>query len=335
MTLTSIQWTDKTWNPVRGCSIVSPGCVNCYAMKQAHRFNFVKQLPEGGFRAGPYFELTKETKAGPQWNGRIVCDEAKLLEPLSWRKPCRVFVNSMSDLFHEDVPDAFIALVFSVMASSDHTYQVLTKRAERMRNVVARLRWKSGFGFVEFGGRRSLIARLAFFDDADPWERMAGGGRSSAPMPGFVPKNVWLGVSCEDQQRFNERLSPLRDTPAAVRFLSCEPLLGPIDFLADTEVGVLNVLKPYEESPGIDWVIVGGESGPGSRPMQLEWAESIITQCREARVRVFVKQLGSSWRGISFRTSDGSNQRITDLKAGDPSEWPEGLRVREWPGARV
>jgi len=200
--ITKIEWADRSWNCVRGCSIVSPGCRSCYAMKQAHRFSGPGRAYEG---------LTKLTeRSGPQWTGKVVTVEDALLEPLSWRKPQRVFVNSMSDLFHEDVPDEFIDKVFAVMALAErHTFQILTKRPERMRE------W-----FDENG--RDAVQHTVHYPQFDRWRQSITLGQW--PLP-----NVWLGVSAEDQQRADERIPLLLQTPASVRFVSCEPLLGPVD----------------------------------------------------------------------------------------------------------
>lgn len=324
---TSIEWTDKTWNPTRGCSVVSPGCVNCYAMKQAHRFS-------GGWAAG----LTKSTKAGPQWTGVVRTVEDALLEPLSWKKPQRVFVNSMSDLFHEDVPDAFVDQVFATMAAGNrHTYQILTKRAERMRRYISdpaleeRIHWASldRFGHTE-----------DFDSQVDSWVY----GRW--PLP-----NVWLGVSVEDQQRADERIPLLLQTPAAIRFLSCEPLIGPVDLKEFFDNGhESNGPAGWVPGPIPDWVIVGGESGPHSRPFDIAWARSIVQQCKAANVACFVKQLGAEpfdWDSSEptgrFRTNPETGRRQMELRArrlcrdrkgGDPCEWPEDVRIRQFPEVR-
>ena len=213
-----IEWTDATWNPVRGCIKVSPGCKHCYAQTFAERFRGVPGHPyEQGF------------------DPRLV--PSKLTEPLRWVRPRRIFVNSMSDLFQDAVPDHFIAQVFDVMRTADwHNFQVLTKRGDRMACVVHRL--------------------PAHLQD----------------LPG-----VWLGVSVEDRRYGIPRIAELRRTPAAVRFLSIEPLL---EDLGKLDLG------------GIDWVIVGGESGLGARPMAREWVLSIRDQCRAASVPFFFKQWG-------------------------------------------
>jgi len=279
---TSIEWTDKVWNPVRGCIKVSPGCKNCYAETFAERFRGVKGHP---YEQG--FDL------------RLVLE--KLNEPLRWKKPRRVFVNSMSDLFQDGVPDEYIGRCFDVMAQARrHTFQVLTKRPGRMRALVP-----------TFAARHTAI-------DGSGW-----------PLP-----NVWLGVSVENQHFADERIPLLLQTPAAVRFISAEPLLGPIDL----ERGGFALHRPTRSPrgkywPGLDWVIVGGESGPGARRFDLEWGRSLVEQCRECGVPCFIKQLGSrpdGWWTNALGPRLNSHG-LTDKKGGDPNEWPEDLRVREFP----
>jgi protein gp37 len=358
--LSSIEWTDRTWNPLRGCSIVSPGCVNCYAMKFAHRFSGAGK---------PYEGLTKQTKAGPQWTGKVKLVEDALLEPLKWRKPQRVFVNSMSDLFHEGVSDEFIDRVFAVMSlASRHTFQILTKRPERMLKYLA----PGGEAFER-------IAELAmahqyggfdvetYFDARDAHDNLSG----FWPLP-----NVWLGVSCEDQQRADERITLLLQTPAAVRFISAEPLLGPIQLHIPTKTyGVdgcdhccngdrcddithrdrrsCKYCRGTGRARKLDWVIVGGESGPGARPCDVAWIRSIVQQCQAASVPVFVKQLGSvpvmdgeEWAAIQYRpllSARNSKHGIggvvplalRESKGGDPADWAQDLRVREFPATEA
>jgi protein gp37 len=295
----NIEWTDATWNPVRGCTKVSPGCKNCYAETFAERFRGVKGHP---YEQG--FDL------------RLVPD--KLAEPLTWKKPRRVFVNSMSDLFHEDLPREYIAEVFSVMARTpQHTYQVLTKRPERM-----------------------LMLMLAPLADGVPW-----------PLP-----NVWLGVSVENQHFADKRIPLLLQTPAAVRFISAEPLLDAVDLESYVDgpcqgCGIPDLDCAAFKSEGavaccpdcrhrsLDWVIVGGESGPGARPFNLEWARSIVQQCTSAAVPAFIKQLGAHpYR--QFHVNGGTftdpmlDPRLKSRKGGDPLEWPEDLRVRQFPEMR-
>ena len=375
-TVSKIEWTDRTWNPVRGCSIVSRGCVNCYAMTQAHRFGGMYRANgiDGAYTVpGPFHGLTKQTSAGPQWTGQIRTVREALFEPLSWKEPARVFVNSMSDLFHEEVPDQFIVDVFGVMALAHwHTFQVLTKRPERMRSFLC----AGDHGIIQqFQAieRNGGVGPKGLFRALDIKRR--DGVEWNWPLP-----NVWLGVSAEDQQRADERIPLLLQTPAAVRFVSAEPLLGPIKFQrrqlgVRTDCDGCRVLDVRVDedgccqscgrdalSYGLDWVIVGGESGPGARRCNVGWIRSIVQQCHAASVPCFVKQLGSvvidrndagfmgEWPEAWPDTIDqedrvehdldgardgyqGAPVRIylKDRKGGKPDEWPEDLRVRQFP----
>ncbi|MER7710611.1 phage Gp37/Gp68 family protein [Streptomyces werraensis] len=245
----SIEWTEATWNPTTGCDRVSSGCDHCYALTLAKRLKAMgsaKYQSDGDPRtSGPGFGLTVHPNA--------------LRVPYGWKSPRTVFVNSMSDLFHARVPLDYVRQVFEVIADTpQHTYQVLTKRARRLRTVADRLEW---------------------------------------------PPNLWMGVSVETAREL-PRVDDLRQVPAAVRFLSCEPLLGP---LADLDLS------------DIHWVIVGGESGLGARPMRPEWAADIVDRCRRAGVAPFVKQLGSRWDKTQHK---------------DITRFPEALRVREYPQLR-
>ena len=207
----SIEWTDKTWNPVRGCSVVSPGCVNCYAMKQAHRFSGKGKAYEG---------LTKQTTSGPQWTGKVMLAEAQLLEPLTWRQPQRVFVNSMSDLFHESMEDEWIDRVFAVMAlCPQHTFQILTKRADRMRDYMVVLDRDMRIPTTTFARWRSEAEGIL----------QDRGDTRTIVTNAWPLSNVWLGVSVESQKYADERIPLLLQTPAAARFISAEPLLGPVN----------------------------------------------------------------------------------------------------------
>lgn len=236
---TKINWTDKVWNPVTGCTKVSPGCKHCYAERMAKR---LQAMGQEHYRDG--FTVTLHADA--------------LELPLSWKKPSMVFVNSMSDLFHKDVPTEFIHRVFGIMtAASRHTFQVLTKRATRMSWLTDSM---------------------------------------------FVPDNVWLGVSVENDA-YIERISFLRAANARTKFLSIEPLLGPLPNLPMT---------------GIDWVIVGGESGPGARPMDLDWARSIRDQCERAGVAFWFKQAGGH---------PSKREQTEDI--------PEDLRIRQFTGVEA
>jgi protein gp37 len=239
MAETSIEWTDKTWNPVAGCAVISPGCTNCYAMRMAARLE--------AMRVEKYRGLTRKSGRRRVWTGKIRCDDAALDVPRSWSRPRRIFVNSMSDLFHDGVPFSFIERVWGVMADTPrHTYQILTKRPDRM---------------VEFLGNR-----------AKP-----------------ILRNVWLGTSVEDA-RVLGRIDALRAVPAAIRFISFEPLIG--------SVAGANL-------SAIDWAIVGGESGPRARPMDPLWVEEIEALCRAVDAKFFFKQWGGTNKKATGRRYRG------------------------------
>jgi protein gp37 len=300
---TGIEWADATWNPVTGCTKVSEGCDHCYAETFAERFRGVE---------GHHFERGFDVTLRPE----------RLEQPMRWKKPRRIFVNSMSDLFHDAIPDDYIAKVFAVMAAApQHTFQVLTKRHGRMRSLL------SSYDF------RELVFTATNLDTGethgDRW-----------PLP-----NVWLGVSVENQHWADIRIPKLLDTPAAVRFLSCEPLLGPIDLIGQggntVGAGVYALPDPPDRADGelepfcqnhgvpncnqgcrfVDWVIVGGESGPGARPMHPDWARTLRDQCTAAGVRFLFKQAGSV-----LAREWGCKSR----KGTDPAEWPEPF-PREYP----
>jgi protein gp37 len=280
-----ISWTEQTWNPIRGCSRVSEGCRNCYAERQAFRYSGPGMAYEG---------LVQVSAVGvrrPRWNGTVKVVEEAMLAPLHWKRPRRVFVNSMSDLFHENVTDATIDRIFGVMAlAPQHTFQVLTKRPERMRQYM-----------TAHGHRQRIYvqATLTANGDFSRFPLHMAHHRSSGegwwPLP-----NVWLGVSVEDQKAADARIPLLLETPAAVRWISAEPLLGDINlhpFLcvywhagADEQrwCDLICRLRPH----GLDWVVVGGESGQEARPMQLEWARALRDQCVTAGVAFHFKQWG-------------------------------------------
>lgn len=277
--MTKIEWTNETWNPVTGCTKVSAGCRNCYAERLWPRLS-APNMP---------YEGRKFTD--------VQCHPERLEQPLRWKRPRRIFVNSMSDLFHEDVPLEFLFEVFAVMERSrNHVFQILTKRAARMKV------------FMQMSERyvRDICSK-----DLQSWP----------------PKNVWLGVSVENHETANERIPHLLDTPAAVRFLSVEPMLESIyvsDYFWGTETPCDGCPKDADCScgyktrkennlPSIDWVIVGGESGPKARPMDLDWARSLREQCRAAGVPFFMKQLSQGKDFKKFET------------------FPEDLQAREWP----
>lgn len=305
----AIEWTDATWNPITGCAVVSPGCANCYAMKLAGA-----RLRHHPSRAG----LTAMSKAGPVWNGKVRFNEEWLTQPLQWKRPRRIFVCAHGDLFAEAVPDEWIDRVFAVMAlAPQHTFQVLTKRSRRMRDYLLDQGCDLPDRSAGDGPRLGTVGRIKL--------EMLMRDRAGALGCGFnwpLP-NVWLGVSAEDQERADERIPDLLATPAVVRFVSAEPLLGPIDltrirapadphdpeavWLFDGLVaGDLYEQRfdngfgdvrydtgdgPYRET-AVDWVIVGGESGHGARPMHPQWVSDIRDQCQAADVAFFFKQWG-------------------------------------------
>ncbi len=318
----SIEWTDATWNLITGCSVISPGCTNCYAMQLAG--TRLKHLPS---RVG----LTRETKGGPVWTGEVRFNEQWLMQPLQWRRPRNIFVCAHGDLFHESVPDAWIDRVFAVAAlAPQHTMQVLTKRAARMRAYmtapgVARRIYELACEMVlDQGIKVVLIAPGMNPALAPPGPRIF---LDTWPLP-----NVWLGVSTEDQRRADERVPDLLETPAAVRFVSAEPLLGPINFRSidisgDEEIlplgaAWLDRLEVGEvEGTRLDWIIVGGESGKGARPMHPDWSRSIRDQCTAAGVPFFFKQWGS-WLPICEMVDGGSDE----LYEPPPVERPDARR---------
>lgn len=292
---TGIEWTDATWNPIRGCSRVSDGCRYCYAERVAARFSGPGQ---------PYEGLLAR---GGQWNGQIKLVESVMDQPLRWRKQRRIFVNSMSDLFHENVPDDVIARVFAIMSrASTHTFQILTKRPERMRTWVRAVRkckagWitHNGNNPAAFGGDGIIVAHPSYSNGRYLSAHVVS---ENWPLP-----NVWLGVSVENQATANERIPLLLETPAAVRWISAEPLLGSVDLTTvDTGSGWRDCLHGYFRYPidlsghyanepiegNIDWVVVGGESGPGARPMHPDWARAVRNQCQAAGVPFLFKQWG-------------------------------------------
>jgi protein gp37 len=285
---TSIEWTEATWNPVRGCAILSPGCTNCYAMKIAHRFS-------GPGKA--YAGLTKLTKGGPVWTGKVRTVPEAIGEPLRWQQPRRIFVNSMSDLFHKDVPDSFIARVWWVMGQCagfldpsrrrGHVFQILTKRPDRA------LSWLNGW--TDLDTRREWIENLYGRGRGEVFDWMSG----PKYWPDVLP-NVWLGVSVEDQHRADERIPLLLQTPAAVRWISAEPLLGEITFVGRwVEYRDPRIHENWLER--LDWVVIGGESGQGHRQMDMEHARSLIAQCQAVETRVFVKQDSGPRPGMQGR----------------------------------
>ncbi len=312
---TKIEWTDATWNPVTGCSIVSPGCTNCYAMQMAGT-----RLKNHPSRKG----LTNQVNDNHVWTGEVRFNEQWLTQPLHWKKPRMIFVCAHGDLFHEDVPDEWIDKIFAVMAlCPQHIFQVLTKRPERMRayfsyNRLTKISEAAEITAIDFrkyyliGGPTSYNSAVTAILQRNNW-----------PLP-----NVWLGVSVENQETANERIPYLLSTPAAVRFVSAEPLLGKIDLnyiMPDKAKYYNNGYPCYDVLSGrkmnndamnftistktykkLDWVITGGESGKNSRPMHQDWARSLRDQCAEAKVPFFFKQWGE-WSCIYDRDNDDPN----------------------------
>lgn len=359
MKQTEIEWTDLVWNPIRGCSPVSAGCTNCYAMAVAHRFSRPEQ---------PYAGLTERRAHRTQWTGQIQLVDEALDQPLHRRHARRIFVNSMSDLFHEQVPFEFVHRIFeTIRRTPHHTYQILTKRPARMRAFIT--------------------------DYLRPRETLGWAN-------GFY-SHVWFGVSVEDQQTANERIPLLLSTPAAVRWVSAEPLLGPVDLrqwqysygcpcgwggdcpdascaecgwrgdsassgdpcpdcnarLKDSSACPKCNATTRDGSdfgpnhlPPLNWVVVGGESGPRARPCHVGHLRHIVRQCHAAQVPVFVKQLGArpyldegsleakEWGAFDpdvARMDDTGQIHPTDRQGRAMREWPEDLRVRAFPSSQT
>lgn len=284
-----IEWTDFTWNVITGCSVKSAGCKNCYAMKLAGT-----RLQHHPSRAG----LTTETSARPVWNGEVRFNADWLDQPLRLKRPRKIFVCAHSDLFHESVPDEWIDRVFAVMAlAPQHTFQVLTKRPERM---LAYLSSRNGMGNAD-------ICRAI---NSIPHNMGDRNGALSMPLP-----NVWLGVSIENQAAADERIPLLLQTPAAVRWISAEPLLGHIDLTKiggsrneleisdDALTGRIGLRHGSKQGNSIDWVVVGGEYGSNARPMHPEWVRSLRDQCIGAVVPFLYKQHGE-WLATTFCDDD-------------------------------
>lgn len=299
---TGISWTDATWNPTKGCEQISPGCRNCYAKSQAARIvRMSKGRPskyDGLVRIGP--------KGDACWTGTGLFDSEALTIPLRWRAPRRIFVDSMSDLFFDAFSNEQIAAVFGVMAACpQHTFQILTKRARRMRE------WFKWIGSLWEPPVRAMNSALDILREG---VRLTVNSRSW-PLP-----NVWIGVSVENQAAADERIPELLATPSAVRFLSCEPLIGPLyltPYLAGIATrGAIAADGSLRERPHppLDWVIAGCESGPGARPCDVAWLRSIRDQCAAADVPFFVKQI----------VVDGKLRK-------EISEFPDDLQIMEFP----
>ena len=304
-----IEWTDATWNIITGCSVVSPGCTNCYAMKLAGT-----RLRNHPSRA----ELTDDSKAGPVWNGQVRFNEQWLDQPLRWSRPRMIFVCAHGDLFHEAVPEKWIDQVFAVMAlAPQHIFQVLTKRPERMRDYCLRL---------ENEPHRQTVKR---FCDAIPWD-----SKPKLPPEITIPfPHVWLGFSAEDQERFDERWPHMEKLAWAgwLTWLSAEPLLGPIDATAalwsfrpcgdcpspDPEKGISeDCCRDPELVDGLKWIVAGGESGAGARPAHPDWFRQIRDDSQRAEVAFHFKQWGD-WL-------PGENHGAPPGQPWPDAEWQDG-----------
>lgn len=283
---TKIEWTEVTWNPVTGCTPVSPACEHCYARRMAKRL-----AGRGGYPAAPHeFDVTIHSK--------------RLSEPLAWKTPRRVFVVSMGDLFHAHVPDEFIYKIFAIMAlCPEHTFQILTKRPQRMAQIINGVFFSSQVDRIKTDLMSTIMSDQGRSVDAYI-------GEEGYFENGYL-KNVWIGVTAENQEQADRRIPVLLQIPAAVRFVSVEPMLGRLDltrWLTATtgqhwQEG--HPESPYPERPGgytewwpcLNWVICGGETGPGARPMHPDWARSLRDQCAVAGVPFFFKKMGSAWSG--------------------------------------
>lgn len=343
-----IGWTDATWNALYGCEKIAPGCANCYAVGVMRRLEGMHQAAASG--------LVKRNSNGMlDWNGKIFLLGADRIEqPLRWKRGRKIFVNSLSDLFHEDVPREFIVKIFAVMAATSsgknhHTFQILTKRPARMQE---------------------LLSDDAFVDEV----ALAMGEYTHAGIEEWPLPNVWMGTSVAQQSDADANLPELLQTPAAVRWVSYEPAVGPIDFkltpyrlpngcmldvggrvrlardqafeIPSADVAIMGLQLGRDHSPGsevvdrpasLNWLVVGGESGHNARPFDISWARSVVKQGQAAGVPVFVKQLGAKPRvGFMFGTKDIPQPLpLRDSHGADPAEWPEDLRVQQFPGVTL
>ncbi len=321
---TKIAWTNETWNPVVGCTKVSAGCQNCYAEKMAIRqAGMEKARYKKNLDSLPkYYDVVN--LATRKWNNRIYCDKSALDKPLHWRSPRKIFVCSMGDLFHPSVPFEYILKVIGITTATPwHTYIFLTKRLDRMYDFFAC--YPDGW-LIREGMKHSSFSSEFFAIDSiknlltdkmvskanDYWKNnydQSGRGKLDGPVP-FPQPNLWLGVTCENQKTADERTPILLQIPAAVRLVSVEPMLEPVNLLNCN--GVMAFGGIY--GAFVNWVIIGCESGPNRRPCKLEWVQDLVAQCKAAGVAVFVKQL------------DINGKVIKDIK-----QFPKDLQIREYP----
>lgn len=338
-----IEWTDATWNPIVGCSIATAGCAHCYAMKMAARIEAMGGAPH-------YAGTTKRVNGNAIWTGKLaLAPERILTQPLRWKEPRRIFVNSMGDLFHEDVPDEWIDQTFAVMAvTPHHTYQPLTKRADRARRYLSDPATKRRVYDIACSLVIERQIQVVLIGTGTDERKAPPGPRvylDQWPLP-----NVWLGVSAERQQEADERIPELLATPAAIRFVSAEPLIGPIDFERVKLPQIVNPLDAlrgmtwqqmnhgryagqriysglvFGGDRGLDWIIVGGESGPDARPMHPAWVRSIRDQCGAASVSFFFKQWGEWAPGECANKAATRTERTASLCDDDwyRSKWIHG-----------
>lgn len=345
---TKINWADDTWNPVRGCTRVSEGCRNCYAEAMAAR---IVAMDKGRGRPSKYYGLVRVVDGDARWTGAVTFDPVVLAAPLKCRKPTIYFVNSMSDLFHDGFTFEQIAAVFGVMAATpQHTFIVLTKRAQRMREWFEQ---GAASGYAPGHVLTRGLSHLHIFDDdrlCDVINVVNGVSQWRDGHPGGWPlPNVILGVSVENQATADERIPHLLATPAAVRAISAEPLLGPLDIKRWMRWVFRRGIKPNIDGtpfqlpaegggPGLDWVIAGCESGPNARPCEVAWLRSLRDQCVAAEVPFWLKQARADELGhgcviengrmlpLPLTTGPGSERKpggIIDLPYLDGVQWAQ------------
>ena len=274
---TKIEWVDETWNPIVGCTKISPGCNGCYAARMAHRLGQTSKTPQ----------YKGTTKGKGEWSGKIRFVEHLIEKPRSWNKPKRVFVCSMGDIFHENTSEEWIEVLWNKMLEfSQHTYMILTKRPGRMQDFISKRKDRNGLPL----------------DLLDP---VSG-----------QPKNIWLGVTAENQAKANERIPILLNTPAAKRFASVEPMLGRLDLAADRFIN------------GLDWVLCGGETGPKARPMHPKWVHLLRNQCKDAGVPFFFKQWGEFYTKAIDSTTGGRIFTMYENKA-------DRKNIHDWSGGSI